>query len=853
MAETAVKKQNEDRVSDIAEAIEPYDKVWGVGASGFVTDPSPFPRINRILDDTEKTTNGEAFPERAVLLTEALKEHSNEPMIVRMAYGMKKIFEELPVRIYDNELLVGTLGTTKKGAGVFPEFGLEWVLDEMENGLLGYSEQRTHDYFTHTQETYEALKALEDFWDGKSCEQQLLPMLTEDEIKGSYLEKALFLCNAYIFCGAGHLGINYDRVLGMGFGGIHDEIEGKLAEVEGKSDPESIEKAIFYKACLIANEGATNYIRNYANKAREMAETESDDVRKKELLEIADVCDWIATEKPRTFREAIQLVLFANTLVQIESNGHSISYGRFDQYMYPFYTNDILQGTSTREEMQELMENFHIKIWDMNKLRDHVSINIFANGGIGGPALTVGGILPDGSDGTNDLSFMVLDAVAHTRIPCPWTAVRLHNNTPYELKVKTANLIRLGLGEPKIFNDEVTVPMMIENGRTAEDARDYQVVGCVEPDATGKEYGWHDAAYFNMNKVLELAINHGRCNECSSECPRYAKCAGIGKQLGIDVGGLDTFETFDEVVEAYDKEMEYWVDKMTAMLVKIDMVHQKVKPLPYLSTVMEGPIENGVDVTAGGAKYNFSGPQGVGIGSVADGLSTIKQLVFEEKKVTGEELLQAVKDNWVGHEQLLSYVNSDRVHHYGNDDDYADDMAKIAFNTYCKHVNGRPTAHDGHFQAGAYSVAVNVALGMNQYASVEGRVAYEPISDCMGAVHTLNKPHDVSGPSAICNSVTKIDHSRAGNGTLLNWRFSPTTLEGNAGLNSLISLLDTYVQRKGMHSQFTVVHKEDLLDAQEHPENYRDLLVRVAGYSAYFVELSRELQDDIIGRTELNF
>ncbi|MCI8593658.1 MAG: formate C-acetyltransferase/glycerol dehydratase family glycyl radical enzyme [Oscillospiraceae bacterium] len=840
------------RVSSIAEKVEPYDKVWGVGASGFVTDPSPFERINLILDDTERTTNGEVIADRALVLTEAYKKYRAEPHIIKVAKAMAEVLHRCPVYIYDHELVVGTLQVTKKNAPVFPEFGLNWLIGEMEDGLLGYSENRTHDYFTHTQETYEALKGIQADWMGESVDERLTPILTEDEIKGSHMGKGLFLCNAYIFCGAGHLGVNYDRLLHMGFGGIHDEIEAKMAELD-ESKPEDAKKMINLKADLIANEACTDFILRHANLALEMADKESDQTRRQELLQIAENCSAVARGVPQTFWQAIQAVHFANTLVLIESNGHSISYGRFDQYMYPFYRRDIDAGVITREQCQELIENFNIKIWDMNKVRDHVSINIFANGGIGGPCLTVGGIKQDGTDGTNDLTFMMLDAVAHTRIPCPWTAVRLHAGTPRKLLVKVANLIRLGLGEPKIFNDDVTIPSMVANGRTLEDARDYQVVGCVEPDATGKEYGWHDAAYFNINKVLELAINGGRCMECSAECPRYAKCVGVGKQLGPNTGSLETFTDFQQVLDSYDKQMAYWCGKMIAMLNKVDLIHQEVKPLPLLSGLMEGPVEKGVDITQGGAKYNFSGPQGVGVGSVGDGLATIRQLVFEEKKVTGKELLEAVRANWVGHEKLYAYINSDRVHHYGNDDDYADQYAKFGLETYCKYINGAPTAHGGHFEAGAYSVAVNVALGMSQHASIEGRKAWEPISDCMGAVHTLCCPHDVKGPSAICNSVTKLDHSLCGNGTLLNWKFSPSALEGDAGRDSLIALMETYIQRKGMHSQFTVASRDSLLEAQKNPKDYRDLLVRVAGYSAYFVELSRELQDDIIGRTELSF
>lgn len=831
--------ETKKRVSTIAEAVEPYDKVWGVGASGFVVDPSPFERINLILDDTAKTTNGEVFAERAVIVTEALKAHRNQPREIAMAEAMAAWFRQCPIIIYPHELLVGTLGVTKKNAPIFPEFGLDWIIEEMENGLLGYDPvEHQNDYFTHTEECYQALKQIQPDWDGMDVPARFKAILSEEEMKAcQWGPSKVFLGDGYTTCGAGHLGANTDRIFHMGYGGIKQEILDRMAQLN-PMDPEDEKRMISLKADLICNEAASDMIRRYAARAREMM-AEVDETRRKELEAIAENCEQVAEGTPKTFWQALQALHFAYTMIQMESNGHSISYGRFDQYMYPYYKHDIETGYMTRAQMQELIECFNIKIWDMNKVREHNSVRIFANGGIGGPALTVGGIKADGTDGTNDITFMCLDAVAHTRIPCPWTAVRLHANTPHELKVKTANLIRLGLGEPKIFNDDVTIPTMIANGRTVEDARNYQVVGCVEPDATGKEYGWHDAAYFNCNKVLEIAINHGRTND--------------GLQVGPDTGSLEDFTSFDQVLEAYDKQMEYFVGLMVSYLNKLDLIHQEVKPLPYLSNLIEGCVASGKDATKGGAIYNYTGPQGVGVGSVGDGLATIKQLVFDEKKVTGKELLEAVRNNWVGYEKLYALVNSDYVHHYGNDDDYADELAKFGIETYCKHVNGKPTSHGGHFQAGVYSVAVNVALGQMQDASVEGRKAGEPISDCMGATHTLCCPHDVKGPSAICQSVTKIDHSMAGNGTLLNWKFSPAALEGDAGRDNLIHLLETYVQRKGMHSQFTVASRETLLDAQKNPKDYRDLLVRVAGYSAYFVELSRELQNDIIGRTELSF
>ncbi|UWG99058.1 formate C-acetyltransferase/glycerol dehydratase family glycyl radical enzyme [Dehalobacter sp. DCM] len=833
-------------------AIEPYDKEWGVGASGMMEETSPFPRVNKILAKTQKTTNGVIVTDRALLVTETYKKYAGSPQIIKCAEGVSSMLRNVPIYVYEDELIVGNLGCDKKAAPVFPEFGLNWIVEEMEQGLMGYSDKRTHDYFTYSEQTQNELTGIKDFWKGQCIEDVAVPLLSDEELKGSHMGKGLFLAASYIYSGAGHLGINYEKLFKLGFGGIRKQIQEKMEQLD-TSLPEDISKKAFYQAELIVCDAAIEYILRFSRRAQELAEVETEPIRKKELLQIAANCDWVSENPPCSFWEAIQLVHLATCIIEMESNGHSISYGRFDQYMYPYYLNDLRKGTATREFMQELLECFNIKIWDMNKVRDHVSINIFANGGIGGPALTVGGLRKDGLDGTNDLTFMVLDAIAHTRIPTPWLAVRLHGSTPWQLKVKLANVIRIGTGEPKIFNDDVTIPSMLNYGRSLEDCRDYQVVGCVEPDAPGKEYGWHDAAYFNIAKVLELAINNGQCLECGPSCPRFCQCAGAGMQLGIKTGSLGEFTSFDQVLNAFDQQMKYWCDKLVSVLNAVDIAHQAIKPLPYLSLLMDDCIDNGVDVTAGGAKYNFTGPQGVGIGTVGDGLATIKQLVFEEKKISGAELLEAAKKNWEGHEPLYALVNSEKVHHYGNDDDYADELTKLAMDTYCKYIEKRPNARGGVFQPGIYSVAVNVALGGLQWASIEGRKANEPISDCMGAVHTHRAAHDLNGPTAICKSVTKMDHGRAANGTLLNWKFSPTALSGQTGRDNLIALLDTYVQRKGMHSQFTVANRETLLKAQANPEEYKGLLVRVAGYSAYFVELSKELQDDIIGRSELSF
>jgi formate C-acetyltransferase len=549
----------------------------------------------------------------------------------------------------------------------------------------------------------------------------------------------------------------------------------------------------------------------------------------------------------------LQLQYIATNIILIESNGHSVSYGRFDQYLYPYYRRDLENGTATKDFMQELLECFYIKVRTPTKLRDRLTVISNTGRGLGGESLTIGGVDRNGHDATNDLSYMCLDAQAHVRGGVPWLCVRWHANTPREFKIKTANIIRIGTGQPKVYNDESAIPVQLAKGVTLEEARDYAVVGCVEVDTPGKEYGWHDSAYFNMSKVLELAINNGRCFGCGSYCSRWEVCGGAGNRLGPETGSLASFKSFEEVKESFDKQMKYWIDQMIAGINIMDIAHQRLKPLPYLSLLIDGCIEKGLDVSAGGAIYNFNGPQGVGIGSVADGLAAIKQLVFDENKVSGEDYLTAIEKNWEGYETLYALVNSNKVHHYGNDDDYADELAQFAFNTYCKYVENRPDARGGKFTPGVYSVSANVGLGMMQWAAADGKKIGEPISDCLGPVHNESGSHDICGPTAIVKSVTKLDHVRATNGTLLNWKFTPTSVSGETGRDNLISLLEVYFQNKGHHSQFNIVSRETLEDAMLNPEKYRHLMVRVAGYSAYFVELSQQLQMDIIGRTELSF
>lgn len=837
----------------IPEAIEPYDKEFGVGVNGLIKNPSPFTRINRLLEvqrKLERKYMGTVDAQRALIVTEGYKKYLNVPINIRWALILKDIFEQVDIHIYDDELIVGEIAAPANAAPVYPEFSYDWVCDEIRNHPM---DQRDHDKYFMTEETKAQLLNIEEFWKGRTLWDQVHAGLTEEETRISHMGKGINLAALFIEGGVGHVCIDYEKLFRVGFAGIRREIIAQMEKLDTCQNPEDIEKQEFYKAELITLDGVCTYFTRFGNLAAEMAEKETDAVRAEELKRMSSNCLWTAENPPRDMWEAMQLWQLASDIVIIEANGHSVTYGRFDKIFEPFYNADIAAGRFTREFIQELIECSYIKIDQLRKLRNKSQI-VFASGqNMGGTALDVGGVDKRGRDITNDLTYMALDAHAHTRIPNPWLGVRLHDNSPYELKVKTFNVIRIGTGEPKIYNDNACIQSMLRFGKTLADARDYVGIGCVEMAVPGKMYGMHDVASFNIAKALLVTLNHGRCISCSKECKFYENCAGTGKGLSIDTGSLETWESFDEVMDAYKKQLKYLESNMLSVTNKMILGQSRLKPLPYLSLVIEGCLEKGLDVSKGGAVYNNAGPQGVGVGTAIDSLAAIKQLVFDEKKVTGAEILAAIKDNWVGHEKLYALVNSSHMHQFGNDDDYADEIGCEIVDTFCDNIDHMPTPNGGEYMPGIFSVTCNVMHGLNTEASPDGRKAYEPVSDCLGPVHTQRCSHDHTGPTAIAKSTTKIDHVRFANGMILNWKFTPGAVAGEIGRNNLISLMDTYFANNGMESQFAIVGKETLVDAQKHPENYQDLLVRIAGYSAYFVTLSKEMQDDLIGRTELSF
>ena len=778
------------------------------------------PRLEKLVDGLYSVTP-EIDAERATLITKSFKETKSMPMIIRRAKAMEEILGKMTVVIRDEELIVGNLTAKPRGTQIFPEFSNKWLLDEFETLA-----KRTGDVFLISEQTKEELKKAFEYWDGRTVNEMAAQYMfpeTKDAI-----DAGVFTVGNYFFNGVGHISVDYAKVLDKGFNGIIAEAEAEMANAD-TSSPEYIKKRQFLSAVIMSAKAAINYADRFAALAKDLAKKTQDAVRREELLQIAKNCKWVPAKPARSFYEALQSFWFVQAIIQIESNGHSISPMRFDQYMYPYYEKDIKSGKITKEKAQELLDCLWIKFNDVNKVRDEGSTKAFG----GYPMfqnLIVGGQTEDGLDATNELSFMCLDATAHTKLPQPSISVRIWNKTPESLRMKASKVSRLGLGMPAYYNDEVIIPSLVSRGVTLKDARDYGIIGCVEPQKGGKTEGWHDAAFFNTTKVLEITINNGMAG---------------GKQLGPQTGEFTSFKSFDEFMDAYRKQMEYFVSLLINADNSVDLAHGERAPLPFLSSMADDCIQKGKSLQEGGAHYNFTGPQGVGVANTGDSLTAIKKLVFDEKAVSAQELKDALDSNFEGNEDLRQMLLN-RVPKFGNDIEEVDELTREGALVYCREVEKYSNPRGGRFQPGLYPVSANVPMGAGTSATPDGRMAGTPLADGVSPV----SGRDSTGPTAAVNSVAYLDHHIASNGTLFNQKFHPSALEGDSGLSNLAALVRSFFDQKGLHVQFNVVGREKLLDAQENPGKYRDLVVRVAGYSAHFTSLDRSIQDDIIARTE---
>lgn len=809
---------------------------------------------------------------RAVLLTESYRATEGEPMVMRRAKAFAHILDNIPIIIRDGELVVGSTTIAPRGCQTYPEFSFEWLEAEFDT-----VEHRSADPFYISEQTKKELRQVHKYWKGKTTSELATSYMAPETLKA--MEHNIFTPGNYFYNGVGHVTVQYDKVLAIGYSGIIAEAEALLQEC-GPGQADYATRSRFLQAVVISCQAVIRYARRYSALAREMADRERDAVRKAELLQIAENCANVPERGAKSFWEACQSFWFVQQLMQVESSGHSISPGRFDQYMYPFYKADMDRGALSREAAQELLDCIWVKLNDLNKCRDAVSAEGFAGYSLF-QNLIVGGQDKDGVDVTNDLSFMCITASAHVFLPQPSLSIRVWNGSPHALLVKAAQLTRTGIGLPAYYNDEVIIPSLMNRGLTLEDAREYNIIGCVEPQKAGKTEGWHDAAFFNMCRPLEVVFESG-----------YDK----GELIGVKTKPVEEMTDFTELYDAYKEQMNYFISLLVNADNCIDVAHATLCPLPFESCMVDDCMKRGKSVQEGGAVYNFTGPQGFGIANMADSLFAIRKLVFEEKKVTLAEYRKAMLFNYgkgldeagiadmavrvlrgmqeqgvtVGSretaaavaqvkamelpeadrkrfEELLELI--EQVPKFGNDDREVDAFARDVAYTYTRPLQEYKNPRGGIFQAGLYPVSANVPLGAQTGATPDGRLAHTPVAD--GVSPSAGK--DVNGPTAAANSVSRLDHGIASNGTLFNQKFHPTALSGERGLDNFVALIQSYFDQKGSHMQFNVVDRKTLLDAQQHPEKYKHLVVRVAGYSALFTTLSKSLQDDIIRRTEQGF
>lgn len=840
----------------------------------YTYDSSDIPKSERITKLVEDlyAKMPEIESARAVLITESYRRTEGEPIIIRRAKAFAHILENLPIVIRDQELIVGSTTIAPRGCQTYPEFSYEWLEDEFDT-----VETRSADPFYISEQTKQELKAANAYWKGKTTSELATSYMEPQTLLA--MEHNMFTPGNYFYNGVGHVTVKYGEVLEIGFSGIRTKAEAELAKLS-LADGDYQKRSRFLEAVMISCDAAVTYARRYAKLALEEAEKCTDPVRKMELLVIAQNCANVPEKGANGFYEACQSFWFVQQLLQIESSGHSISPGRFDQYMYPYYKKDLDSGKITRAQAQELMDCIWVKLNDLNKCRDAASAEGFAGYSLF-QNLIAGGQNVEGIDVTNDLSFMSIQASMHVFLPQPSLSVRVWNGTPHEFLIKAAELTRTGIGLPAYYNDEVIIPSLVSRGLTLEDARDYNIIGCVEPQKAGKTEGWHDAAFFNMCRPLELVFSNGKDK---------------GAQVGPETGDVEKMETFEEFFHAYEIQMDYAIKLLVNADNAIDMAHAERCPLPFLSSMVDDCMKRGKSVQEGGAVYNFTGPQGFGVANMADSLYAVKQLVFDEKKVTMKELKQALMLNYgkglaqedlaalasdtvsvmrssgetVGEAEIAAVLKTihalseseevkengerilkliEEVPKFGNDIPEVDAFARKVAYTYTKPLLNYRNPRGGMFQAGLYPVSANVPLGAQTGATPDGRLAHTPVAD--GVSPSAGK--DVNGPTAAANSVARLDHYIASNGTLFNQKFHPSALSGRRGLENFAGLIRSYFDQKGSHMQFNVVSRETLLDAQKHPEQYKHLVVRVAGYSALFTTLSKSLQDDIIRRTEQGF
>ncbi|MDD7305839.1 MAG: glycyl radical protein [Peptoniphilaceae bacterium] len=770
--------------------------------------------------------------QRALIVTESYKKNQNMPNVMKRALMLKDILEQMTIFIEDKTLIVGNQAQANRNAPIYPEYTLDFVINELD-----LFEKRDGDIFYITEETKNDLRSIEDFW-YKNNLRSRGDAYFPDEVK-VFMETGFFGMEGKLNSGDAHIVVDYQTLLDQGLIGYEKRCK-ELKDKLDLTDPSSLDKYQFYKAVLIVIDAVKNFAKRYANLARKMAKNE-DAKRKEELLEIADICDVVPYYKPRTFKEAIQAVWFIQLILQIESNGHSLSFGRFDQYINPFLEKDLEEGRISEDMAVELMTNLWIKAMTINKVRSQSHTYSSA----GSPMyqnVTIGGQTSDGKDAVNTASFLVLKSVAQARLPQPNLTVRYHRNINQVFMDRALEVVKIGFGMPAFNSDEVIIPSFMEKGVKKEDAYNYTAVGCVETAVPGKwGYRCTGMSYLNLPRTLLIAMNNG-IDPTS------------GKRFCKDYGNFVDMKSFDQLMDAVKETVKELTAASVIIENAVDLISAKEVPDILCSTLTQDCLGRGKTIKEGGAIYDFISGLQVGIADMADSLAAIKKLVFEEEKISKSDLKTALDQNFQGEKnEKIRKMLINQAPKYGNDIDYVDNLVVEVYDTYLEELKKYPNTRFGKGPIGGIryggtsSISANVGQGLATMATPNGRFSKAPLAEGCSPAHSM----DTSGPTAVYKSVSKLPTHQITGGVLLNQKISPSLVSSKEGKKKLEMLIRTFFNRlDGYHVQYNVIDKKTLLDAQKHPEDHKDLIVRVAGYSAFFNVLSKATQDDIIGRTE---
>lgn len=772
-------------------------------------------QIQRIQNLKEKMLSQPRYVsiEQALIITKTYQENEQDSKQVKRAKALYNALTQIEIGVEPDELIVGNRTKGVRYGVVFPESGISWVDREFET-----IPTRPQDKFLVHQEDIKTFREqIVPYWKGKSLE-DIVRDRAGDEISAiSSVVKINQTDHAQ-----GHICPNVKEWLETGPQGYIDQAKSKL----GSCTPQQKE---FYECVILVMQGVQKFMKRYEDLLKETAKAYPDHAQ--DLMQVASICHNLQTQPTHTFHEALQSLWFLMVVLHMESNASSFSPGRLDQILYPYYQKDIDDLTLTKEDALELIECLWLKFNEIVYLRNKNSAKYFAGFPIGFN-VAIGGQDQEGKDYCNDLSHLFLDAQEDVGLPQPNLSVRLHEHTNDALLCHAVRCVSKGSGMPQFFNDKAIIHSLEKLGISHEDAMNYAIVGCVELTTQGNNLGWSDAAMFNLNKVLELTLNHG-------------VCLLTGKQLGPDYGSLSTYKTFEELEAAYKKMILYFMDKMLVCCEAVEKAHIDVLPTPFLSAVIDDCMEKGMDVTAGGAHYNLSGIQMIQVANLADSLAAIKQMAYDEKRIAPADLEHALQTNFDG-EEVMRQTLLHRVPKYGNDVEWVDELgakwARFFRQELGKHTNYR----NGPYHTGMYTVSAHVPMGKNVGASADGRLSQDPLAD--GGLSPVYG-RDLQGPTAVLKSVSKMDDDCTTNGGLLNMKFLPDFFKTETGITKFCHFLRTFVDLEIPHIQFNVVSRQNLLDAQKHPEQYRSLTVRVAGYTAYFTELAGDLQNEIIART----